>query len=214
MQKKYIIIVLVMLGFALEGIAKSINTYGFTIGAGQTREFYINMNTTRNNLISFQIDLKMPAGLTVNVDQCGLAGHVTDKEQALFVGKLEDNLYRLMSTSFHLTPMTMEEAPLVKISVTADDTFKGGTINLVDMFTINDTGTKVVWISDACEVPLGKVIRGDVNYDGVVSVTDLTELVDFILGKEKLYKSAYDVSGNGVVEVSDVSTLTDLLMGK
>ena len=49
-----------MLGFALEGSAKSINTYGLNIGAGQTREFYIYMNTTRNNLVSFQIDLKCP----------------------------------------------------------------------------------------------------------------------------------------------------------
>ena len=45
MQKKFITLLLALLGFSMVIEAKSINTYGFTIGAGQTREFYIYMNT-------------------------------------------------------------------------------------------------------------------------------------------------------------------------
>ena len=203
-----------MLGFALEGSAKSINTYGLSIGAGQTREFYIYMNTTRDNLISFQIDMKMPEGLTVNMDQCGLHSRVTDKDQTLFVGKQSNNLYRLVSTSYNLTPFTMDDAPLVKVSITADENFQGGTVNLVDMFTINNEGKKVVWISDSFDVACVDVKPGDVNYDGIVSVTDMMSLVDYILGKDHLYSSCYDVDNNGIVEVPDVMVVSNILMGR
>ena len=214
MQKKYIIIVLAMLGFALEGSAKSINTYGLNIGAGQTREFYIYMNTTRNNLVSFQIDLKVPQGITVNMDRCGLPSRVIDKEQSLFVGQVADNLYRLVSTSYNLTPFTKDDAPLVRVSITADETFKGGSVELVDMFTINSEGTKVIWISDSFDVAKVDVIRGDVNCDGVVTVTDVGDLVKHILGEDDLlFNSSYDLDNNGMVDVADVTLLSDILLG-
>lgn len=204
-----------MLGFALEGSAKSINTYGLTLGAGQTREFYIYMNTTRNNLVSFQIDLKVPEGITVNVDKCGLPSRVIDKEQTLFVGKVDDNLYRLVSTSYNLTPFTKDDAPLVKVSISADENFKGGAVNLVDMFTINSDGTKVIWISDSFDITKINSVHGDVNLDGIVSVTDIGDLVKYILGTDALlFNSGFDLDSNGLVDVSDVTLLSDILLGQ
>ena len=214
MRKKYIILLLAMLGFSMGIEAKSINTYGFTIGAGQTREFYIYMNTTRNNLVSFQIDLKMPKGLTVNIDKCLLPSRVTDTEQQLYVGLVGNNLYRLVSTSFNFKPLPMENAPLVKVSVTADETFQGGTVNLVDMFTVTTNGDKVPWISDSFEVVKGNNIKGDANYDGIVSVTDLMQIVGYALGQDGLYSSSYDVDLNGLVDVVDVMIVSDTLLGK
>ena len=212
MQKKYITLLLALLGFSMGMEAKSINTYGFTIGAGQTREFYIYMNTTRNNLVSFQIDLMMPEGLHVNVDQCGLPTRVTDKEQMLFVGKLDANKYRFVSTSYNLIPLTMADAPLLKVSVTADDDFQGGTVNLVDMFAISSVGQKTGWISDSFEVTTSEVLRGDANYDKQVTVSDVLDIVNYMLGKETLFSSTYDLDGNNMVDIVDVMTCSNLLL--
>lgn len=213
MQKKFITLLLALLGFSMGIEAKSINTYGFTIGAGQTREFYIYMNTTRNNLVSFQIDLILPQGLKVNVDKCKLPSRVLDKDQMLFVGDLGGNKYRFVSTSYSLIPFTMDDAPLLKVSVTADPSFKGGTVNLVDMFTVSSLGVKIKWISDSFNVATCEVVKGDVNYDKDVTVTDVMTIVDQILGNEPLFSSACDIDNNGIVDILDVTTCCDILLG-
>lgn len=212
MQKKYITLLLALLGFSMGIEAKSINTYGFTIGAGQTREFYIYMNTTLSNLVSFQIDLLVPDGLKVNVDQCSLPSRVTDKEQMLFVGKLDANKYRFLSTSYSLTPLSKENAPLLKVSVTADDTFNGGTVNLVDMFAVTSVGKRVDWISDSFEAAEGQVVKGDTNYDDEVTVSDVITIVNYVIGKDLLYSSAYDLDSNNIVDIADVMTCANILL--
>lgn len=212
MQKKYITLLLALLGFSMGIEAKSINTYGFSIGAGQTREFYIYMNTTLNNLVSFQIDLLMPEGLTVNVDQCSLPTRVKDKEQMLFVGKLDANKYRFISTSYSLIALTTEDAPLLKVSVTADDNFHGGTVDLVDMFAISSKGLKTEWISDSFQVAATQVVRGDTNYDNEVTVSDVMTIVNYMLGKEGLFSSAYDLDSNNLVDIVDVMTCSNILL--
>ena len=212
MQKKFITLLLALLGFSMGIEAKSINTYGFTIGAGQTREFYIYMNTTRDNLVSFQIDLIMPEGLKVNVDQCSLPSRVKDKEQMLFVGKMDANKYRFVSTSYSLTALSKEDAPLLKVSVTADADFQGGTVNLVDMFAISSVGLRVDWIPDSFDVATTKVVRGDTNYDSEVTVSDVMSVVNYMLGKEPLFSSSYDLDSNNVVDIVDVMTCSNILL--
>ena len=57
---------------------------------------------------------------------------------------------------------------------------------------------------------------GDVNGDGTVNVTDVTLLVDNILGMEddnSVIENA-DVNSDGVVSVSDVTELVNLILGR
>ena len=57
-------------------------------------------------------------------------------------------------------------------------------------------------------------IKGDVNADGTVSVTDVTFLVDIILGTSSDYDTyAADVNGDGVVSVADVTLLVNVILG-
>lgn len=54
--------------------------------------------------------------------------------------------------------------------------------------------------------------RYDVNLDHEVNVTDVTKLVNVILGSEKSNRG--DVNGDGAVNVSDVTALVDYILGK
>lgn len=56
-------------------------------------------------------------------------------------------------------------------------------------------------------------IRGDVNGDGKVNVTDVTALVNCILGVESRTLSSTDVDGNGTMNVSDVTALVNIILG-
>ena len=58
-------------------------------------------------------------------------------------------------------------------------------------------------------------IRGDVNGDGEVNISDVTALVDYILGKATSYDaSVCDVNADNEVNISDVTSLVDIILGK
>ena len=61
------------------------------------------------------------------------------------------------------------------------------------------------------------LLRGDLNGDGLVDVTDVSILIDLVLGKTSPDLSPQaqpDLNGDGLVDVTDVSTLIDTVLGK
>lgn len=69
-----------------------------------------------------------------------------------------------------------------------------------DKWTVKD-------ISDEYRTTLG-----DINADGKVNVSDVTLLVNMILGKETLNRDTADIDGNKVINVSDVTALVNLIL--
>lgn len=72
---------------------------------------------------------------------------------------------------------------------------------------VKDLGPKVnvVWsYSDS--------LKGDINGDGTVNVTDVTTLINGILGTAQVDTSVGDVDGNGMVNVSDVTALINIIL--
>ena len=60
--------------------------------------------------------------------------------------------------------------------------------------------------------PLNNV-RGDLNGDKVVDVTDVNIMIDMVLGKQAVTTAA-DLTGDGNVDVADVNALIDIVLGK
>ncbi|MCR5131831.1 MAG: dockerin type I repeat-containing protein [Prevotella sp.] len=57
--------------------------------------------------------------------------------------------------------------------------------------------------------------KGDVNGDGTVTIADVTELVNIILGKAENYDvNVADVNGDGSVTIADVTELVNIILGK
>lgn len=57
--------------------------------------------------------------------------------------------------------------------------------------------------------------RGDVNGDGMVSVADVTALVNIILGNEdedETITQKADINGDGTISIADVTALTDIIL--
>ncbi|MCQ2289262.1 MAG: leucine-rich repeat protein, partial [Muribaculaceae bacterium] len=58
-------------------------------------------------------------------------------------------------------------------------------------------------------------IKGDVNGDEVVDITDANILINIVLGKDTASKySGADVTGDGSVDISDVNTALNIILGK
>ena len=59
----------------------------------------------------------------------------------------------------------------------------------------------------------GTVDAGDVNGDGRVNVSDVTALINMILGVVEKDEQAADINGDGKVNVSDVTALINIILG-
>lgn len=60
----------------------------------------------------------------------------------------------------------------------------------------------------------GPALLGDVNGDGEVNVSDVTALINRILGTASFDDSVCDINGDGVVNVSDVTALINNILGE
>ena len=59
-----------------------------------------------------------------------------------------------------------------------------------------------------------EVIPGDVNDDGIVTIKDVTALIDYLLGgsPDDVNIANADVDGNGTISIKDVTALIDILL--
>ena len=98
---------------------------------------------------------------------------------------------------------------------TVENLTEGGTF-LYRVKALYNDGTSSAW-SNIEEVTLFEnghgYALGDVNHDGVVSVTDMTELIDGLLDENTtLCPICSDVDQNGAININDVTTLIDILL--
>jgi len=59
-------------------------------------------------------------------------------------------------------------------------------------------------------------ILGDVNNDGEVNISDVTDLIDYLLGGDAsaINLAAADVDGDDEVSIADVTSLIDMLLSR
>ena len=64
---------------------------------------------------------------------------------------------------------------------------------------------------ESAEVPT--VLKGDVDQDGKVSISDVTELINYLLGgSDDINLDAADTDEDGHINISDVTTLINMLL--
>lgn len=213
-RKKLLIVLVALMGFTGYVSGKTISTIDLKISAGQTREFFVYMNTKYTNIVSLQLDMTLPAGLSLQTSYCDVASTVPDQTQNLYVGEVGTRVFRMVTTSFNLIPFATGQHTVLKLAITADNTFKGGTVKLSNMFGVLSSGVKYSLIDDTFTVTAVDYVKGDVNYDGEVNLLDITTTVDYILDNKRLYSSSMDIDGDGNVTISDAMTLIDVILSK
>ena len=77
--------------------------------------------------------------------------------------------------------------------------------------------TNIVYLYPFDEYPEIPALKGDVNLDGKVDVTDVNILVNIVLGKDSA--DNYDgraliTEGDDVVDVSDINAVVNIVLGK
>lgn len=97
----------------------------------------------------------------------------------------------------------------------------------VQKITVGETGIKVIpkassaaqpeyFYSNLMKIKLGEMepigIKGDLNGDGIVDVSDINIIINIILGQAAQVPAA-DLTGDGIVDVSDINILINIVLG-
>ncbi len=87
------------------------------------------------------------------------------------------------------------------------------TIQLEAMHNSNGS-EKIIGFDNVALTYIDNGILGDVNQDGTVDISDVTAMVNIILGKAVATTDMADVDGSGEIDISDVTLLVNIILGK
>ena len=182
-----------------------------TIGAGETCTMEMLLD---NEAVytAFQADVYLPDGLTAT--NYALTGR-KNANHTLSVSTLPDGGHRLLSYSLNLKTYSGNSGALVTLDVTASDDFSGpAIIALRNVIFTTEGGTEIAFADEDCSVTSNH-LAGDVNNDGKLSISDVSALIDYLLGNEAGVNVANaDVNGDGHITIADVSVLIDRLLAQ
>lgn len=169
--------------------------------------------------------LTLPEGLRLQKDEDGDVEYTLGdraKEMAVTMQDWNNGSY-----DFALTPSTAEASitgnddVFITFKVQIPDDMVAGDYKLKLMKCIlqskvNGTTTDIILSDVVTTLTLNDYILGDVNNDGRVSISDVSVLRNYLLGKNpaKYHGEAADMNGDGRVSISDVSKLVNLLLNK
>lgn len=63
-------------------------------------------------------------------------------------------------------------------------------------------------------MPAWSQMRGDINNDNKVDVSDVNIMIDMVLGKQAQNLGVADLDGDNLIDVSDVNAIIDIVLGK
>ena len=187
---KKIIAIVCMAWLAFAGAwADNISAENITLQAGGTKTVNISLTNTETNLVGFQMDLTLPDGISINKAGCSLSSRFSDPDQTLTIGKQGDNVYRLTSTSYALTPISGTSGSLLTLSLTASASAQGGIATLSNIRFATSTS--------------GRVTMNDASF-----VIESSPSITFVDDNVKaLCVANWDTSGNGELSEAEAAGL-------
>ena len=188
---------------------------------GKTATIGINLENLTTDLTAYQFDLVLPEGFTLATDDKGKlqvtkTSRYEDESQQLTVSLQDDGSYRFIC--FSLSNGKIEGtngAILNAVMASADNVTAGtyeGTIKNIVFTKVDGTQLK---LSDAkFIIVVSNMIMGDANGDGEVNVSDIVEIVNYIMGKPSanFVQAAADLNGDGEVNVTDIVKVVSIIM--
>ena len=216
MRKKIIFLVMALMSLAYTSKAESVKINDFTVTQGETITVTLDFTNNRDDLIAFSIDLTLPEGLTL-VD-----AKATDRYPGkITVGQPDDNVYRICGLDAELAAITGTSGALLELTFKADDKIRpgtySGTISNVEFITSTRQYVRPAGSSFVVTIEKGTAaLLGDANDDGFINMSDVTSIIEYVLGKNPLpfmFINA-DLNEDGYINMSDASGIINIILGK
>lgn len=125
---------------------------------------------------------------------------------------INDNTLRVVAYTIPSTAISGNSGELMRLHFTCDDEAYEGTTVRIDSISLSNT--KGEQKSSLQDLAMKIVKMGDVNDDGVIDVTDVTMLINRVLGTKStnFHESVADMNGDTVLDVTDVTLLINKVL--
>ena len=216
MRNKIIFLAMALLSLAYTSKAESVKIDDFTITAGETATVTIDLTNTHTNLTAFSLTLELPEGITL-VEAEATARYTG----TIVVGNPVANQYNICGIATDLSTISGSSGALVTLTLQAADNVRPGeytgSIKNVDFITTGRTHIKPTNSTFKVTVEKGTAaLLGDANDDGLINVSDITTIINYVLAKNPSPFSFVnaDYNGDGLINMSDVSVIINVILGR
>ena len=190
----------------------------FTINPGETLTVSILLDN-ETAYTAFQCDLYLPDGLSVEQEDGDYIFDLTNRkgrDHIIASQTQAEGAIRVISYSPSIKAYNGNSGALVTFNMTASSDFEGpASILLKNILFTTVSGIEVPFPDETCTVTQTAIgLRGDVDDDGLVNISDVTALIDYLLSgnASAINLSNADCDGDGLVNISDVTCLIDFLL--
>ena len=196
-----------------------------TINLGYTRDLMVGLSNNEK-IDGVQFDLTLPAGISIATDKSGeYLVETTDRSKKLYTEceKLGDNLYRIILMSTKRETIDVGDGSIINIRLACEKDATPGTYDVAFTSVTLSRQEGSVSFSEPNEdftsqLTVNKVstIRGDVNGDYTVDITDVLVIVDNILGRPNrifLFANA-DIDKDGTVNITDALNVVNIILDR
>lgn len=190
----------------------------FTIAPGETQTVSIMLDN-ETAYTAFQTDIYMPAGLTIETEDGDYIFDLTDRksrDHMISSQPQADGAIRVISYSNWINPFSGNSGALVTFNVTAGTDFTApATIALRNTLFTTTAGVEISFGNETCSVTMPAVgIKGDVDGDGDINISDVTALIDYLLSGDDsdIQLDNADIDSDGAISISDATVLIDFLL--
>ena len=190
----------------------------FTINPGETLTVSILFDN-ETAYTAFQCDLYLPDGLSVEQEDGDYIFDLTNRKgrDHIITSQLQaDSSIRVISYSPSIKAYSGNSGALVTFNVVASSDFEDpASILLKNILFTTVAGIEVPFSDETCTVTQTATgLCGDVDGNGLVNISDVTALIDYLLNGDAsvINLTNADCDGNELVNISDVTSLIDFLL--
>ncbi len=189
-----------------------------TVLVGQDAVLPIEMKN-EGEVCAIQFDLYLPDGVDVTKnDRDKYIFELTDRasDHSISSNLQADGAIRVMIVSFTNDIFSGNSGTVVNVPLTISADAVAGEYS-VKIANINMTSPAAVATKPAdvtAKFTIMDYIMGDSNGDGEVALTDVVNMINYVIGlaPDKFVKEAADVTGDGTVDITDVVKVINIIL--
>ena len=169
-------------------------------------------------ITAFQTDIYLPEGFELVMRNGEYQVSLSDRkgrDHVIMVNDAPDGALRVLSYSPTLKAFKNNEGELFYITVKVPEGVSGSFPIWLRNTILTSTDEEELYAIDALSnVDVTNIIMGDVNSDGIVTVTDVVETARYILNynPEPFVFEAADMNGDGKITITDVVKIANLIL--
>ena len=183
--------------------------------------FTYNINlTNRDEVTAFQFEMTLPEGVSIYEENGQQEVQLTNRSNGHMFSctkKGEGNTYLFSALSLQSKPFKKNSGALVRMTLQPAEDMELGDyeIQVTNVELSKPNGMQVLPFDFTTTLTVKEADPGDVNGDGMITVTDAVYVFRYVNGQEMPHfqKKAADVNGDKQISINDAVGIVNMILG-